>query len=112
VRHADGSGVLSFRGEPLPYLRLRDVFGMSDAPPAREHVAIVRSGARQAGIAVDGLLGQDQAVIKPLGTLFRNVPAVAGSTIGGNGRVALILDVPALLGLAEARHAQLHKESA
>ena len=54
---------------------------MSDAPPAREHVAIVRSGERQAGIAVDGLLGQDQAVIKPLGTLFRNVPAVI--VVGG-----------------------------
>ncbi len=111
VRHADGSGVLSFRGEPLPYLRLREVFGMHDAPPEREHVAIVRCGERQIGIAVDDLLGQDQAVIKPLGALFRNVPAVAGSTIGGNGRVALILDVQALLGLAEARRTSFHKET-
>ena len=38
-----------------------------------------------------------------LGKLFRDVPAVAGSTISGNGRVALILDVPALLALAQAR---------
>ena len=103
VRHADGSGVIDFRGQPLPYLRLRDLFALEAGAPEREHIAVVRSGERQAGIAVDALLGQDQAVIKPLGPLFRNVPAVAGSTIGGNGRVALILDVAALLDLAEAR---------
>jgi two-component system, chemotaxis family, sensor kinase CheA len=104
VRHADGSGVLNFRGQPLPYLRLRELFALDSAStPEREHIAIVKVGERYAGIAVDGLLGQDQAVIKPLGPLFRDVPAVAGSTIGGNGRVALILDVAALLDLAEAR---------
>jgi two-component system chemotaxis sensor kinase CheA len=103
VHHEGGSGVLNFRGEPLPYVRLRDLFSLGDGTPAREHVAIVRYGDRQAGIAVDELLGQDQAVIKPLGKFFRHVPAVAGSTISGNGKVALILDVPALLGLAEAR---------
>ena len=105
VRHEGGSGVLNFRGEPLPYLRLRELFAIGGQAPAREHVAIVRYGDRQAGIAVDDLLGQDQAVIKPLGKIFRHVPAVAGSTISGNGKVALILDVPALLGLAEARGA-------
>ena len=103
VRHKGGCGVVDFRGAPLPYLRLRDLFELDAAAPEREHIAVVRSGDRQAGIAVDALLGQDQAVIKPLGPLFRNVPAVAGSTISGNGRVALILDVAALLDLAEAR---------
>jgi len=106
VRHADGSGVVSFRGQPLPYLRLRELFGLEHAAPGREHIAVVKIGERQAGIAVDALLGQDQAVIKPLGPLFRDVPAVAGSTIGGDGRVALILDVAALLDLAEARAQQ------
>jgi two-component system chemotaxis sensor kinase CheA len=117
VPHADGCGVIHFRGEALPYLRLRDLFELEPAHSSssvKEHVAIVRLGERQAGIAVDGLLGQDQAVIKPLGKLFRNVPAVAGSTIGGNGRVALILDVAALLTLAEARSSRsiTEKESA
>jgi two-component system chemotaxis sensor kinase CheA len=103
VPHADGCGVFNFRGKPLPYLRLRDLFPFGQAIPEREHVVVVRSGERQVGIAVDALLGHDQAVIKPLGRLFRDVPAVAGSTISGNGRVALILDVPALLTLAQAR---------
>jgi two-component system, chemotaxis family, sensor kinase CheA len=103
VRHADGCGVFDFRGQVLPYLRLRDLFSLSGEAPAREHVAVVRYGERLAGIAVDGLLGQDQAVIKPLGKIFQNVPAVAGATITGNGRVALILDVPAVLRLAEGR---------
>ena len=117
VRHADGSGVINFRGAPLPYLRLRELFKLDDdkdqKPPEREHIAIVRSGERYAGIAVDALLGQDQAVIKPLGRLFRDVPGVAGSTIGGNGRVALILDVAALLTLAEEAHRlNTHREVA
>ena len=105
VRHEDGCGVLNFRGEALPYLRLRELFELGGAP-GREHVAIVRSGDRHAGIAVDTLLGQDQAVIKPLSSVFRHLPAVAGSTITGSGRVALILDVAELLRLAETRNAR------
>ncbi len=101
VTHADGCGVYNFRGQALPYLRLRALFALPGAAPAREHVAIVRHGERLAGIAVDNLLGQDQAVIKPLGRLFRDVPAVSGSTITGNGNVALILDVSALLRLVD-----------
>jgi two-component system chemotaxis sensor kinase CheA len=102
--HANGCGVLSFRGKPLPFVRLRDLFELGAARSGEhEHVAIVRCGERHAGIAVDALLGQDQAVIKPLGRLFRDVPGVAGSTIGGDGRVALILDVPALVALAQDR---------
>lgn len=102
--HADGCGVLNFRGKPLPFVRLRDLFELGAARDGgHEHIAIVRCGERHAGIAVDALLGQDQAVIKPLGRLFRDVPGVAGSTIGGDGRVALILDVPALVALAQDR---------
>jgi two-component system chemotaxis sensor kinase CheA len=112
AERGQGSGILSFRGEPLPYVRLRSLFKLDDTAPRveREHVAIVRSGDRHAGIAVDALLGQDQAVIKPLGTLFRDVPGVAGSTIGGDGRVALILDVQQLLALAEASDSRAKHE--
>lgn len=58
---------------------------------------VVRDGGIEAGVVVDSLLGESQAVIKPLGKLFRNLPGVAGSTILADGDVALILDVPALL---------------
>jgi len=57
----------------------------------------VQHGANAAGIAVDALHGESSTVIKPLGTMFKGLPGVAGSSILGNGRVALILDVPGLL---------------
>jgi len=53
------------------------------------------------------LLGEQQAVIKPLGRLFQRISGVSGSTILGNGRVALILDVPALCREAVRRSAEL-----
>ena len=59
-------------------------------------LVVQHEGAR-AGLAVDQLHGASQAVIKPLGEYFRDVPGIAGSSILGNGRVALILDTPAIL---------------
>jgi two-component system chemotaxis sensor kinase CheA len=53
------------------------------------------------GLAVDTLLGQHQTVIKPLGPIFRTLRGISGSSILGNGEVALILDVHALCLLAE-----------
>jgi two-component system chemotaxis sensor kinase CheA len=104
-RRGEMCGVINVRGEALPFLRLRDVFDLPSAAAARENVVIVRHENRRAGIAVDALHGQSQTVIKPLGKMFRSLPGVAGSTILGSGRVALILDVPALLREAAARHA-------
>jgi two-component system, chemotaxis family, sensor kinase CheA len=91
------SGILNLRGTALPFIRLRDVFGQSAEAPSRENVVVVKVGEFQAGIAVDSLLGGMQAVIKPLGKIFRGIAGIAGSTILGDGRVGLILDVPGLL---------------
>jgi two-component system, chemotaxis family, sensor kinase CheA len=91
------SGILNLRGSALPYIRLREVFGRSSGTPARENVIVVKVGEFQAGIAVDQLLGGMQAVIKPLGKVFRGISGIAGSTILGDGRVGLIIDVPGLL---------------
>ena len=90
-------GVISLRGEPLPYVRLREAFGSPNALPARENVVVVHREGGLAGIAVETLLGECQAIIKPLSRIFRDVPGVSGSTILDSGRVALILDVAALL---------------
>jgi len=98
-----GSGVLDLRGSALPFLRLRELFGVPGAPPARESVVVVRRGDALAGLAVDELLGDSQVVIKPLGRLFRDVPGVSGCTIFGSGRIALILDVPVILAAAVER---------
>ena len=91
---------LDLRGQVLPFVRLRDLFEVSTARPARENVVVVKSGARKAGIVVDVLHGEFQTVIKPLGAMFRNLQGIAGSTILGSGEVALILDVLALANLA------------
>lgn len=91
------TGVFNLRGEPLPYLRLREHFSLGGEPPARESIVVIGHGRGRAGIAVDTLLGQGQAVIKPLGKPCQGLPGLAGSTLLGDGRVALILDVPALL---------------
>jgi len=93
----NGTGVVNLRGRPLPYLRLRDHFGVEGAPPPREHVVVVQHGSATAGLAVDLLHGESQTVIKPLGRMFHGLPGISGSSILGDGKVALILDVAGLL---------------
>lgn len=87
----------NLRGEVLPLVRLREIFDLQDPLPNRQNIVVVRHGRQKAGIVVDALNGELQAVIKPLGKLFQRVRSISGSTILGNGEVALILDVPALL---------------
>ena len=91
------SGVLMVRGRTLPFVRLRHLFGLPGDPPARENVVVVQDGSGLAGLVVDALHGQRQTVIKPLTRLFSGAAGVSASAILGNGRVALILDVPGLL---------------
>ncbi|BAL23184.1 chemotaxis protein CheA [Azoarcus sp. KH32C] len=88
---------LELREEALPFVRLREVFREQGAGHPRPRVVVVRFGSRRAGLVVDRIYGKCQTVIKPLGPLFSEVPAVAGSTIIGNGDVGMILDVPALV---------------
>ena len=105
-RHeAEAAGVLSLRGEPLPFLRLRDFLQVPGHAPRRESVVVIRHDSGHAGVVVDTLHGGGQAVIKPLGRVLKDVPGVSGSTILGNGRVGLILDVPVLLRQAVERGA-------
>ncbi len=91
------TGVLRVREEIVPYVRLRSLFAIEGDPSARENVLIVRRNGLKAGLVVDTLNGTGQAVIKPLGTWFSDVPGIAGSSILGNGRVALILDTTTIL---------------
>ncbi len=86
------------RGEYLPCIRLRKVFGETGDKPKRENIIVVSHGGMKVGIVADRLLGESQTVIKPLGGLFEGNPAVSGGTIMGNGEVALIVDIPKLVG--------------
>ena len=101
------SGLFHLRGTPLPYLRLRELFALGGAAPRRENLVVVEGEGGLAGVAVDGLRGKSQTVIQPLGRLFRGIPGISGSAVLGNGRVALILDVSALLRNAARRSAAL-----
>jgi two-component system chemotaxis sensor kinase CheA len=96
-------GLINLRGTAVPYLRLRNLYSLRGPPAVRENVVILEQSGRRAGLVVDALLGESQAVIKPLGPLFQGLPGVSGSTILGNGRVSLILDVAALLREAMTR---------
>ncbi|OAX59498.1 chemotaxis protein CheA [Xanthomonas graminis] len=91
------SDYIDLRGGVLPYVRLRSLFGIAGAPPARESIVVIRQGAQRFGLVVDTLLGEWQTVIKPLAKVFAGVKGISGSSILGSGDVALILDVPSLL---------------
>jgi two-component system chemotaxis sensor kinase CheA len=92
-----GQGIMELRGEPLPYIRLRDWFKLPRANPRRENIVVVEVDQTRAGLAVDALYGARQTVIKPLGKPFESLTGIAGSAILGNGRVALIIDVAGLV---------------
>jgi two-component system, chemotaxis family, sensor kinase CheA len=93
----NAGGFINLRGEVLPYLRLRDIFSLGGEVPLRENIVVVQYEGGRVGLAVDSLFGESQTVIKPLGKLFQDLPGISGSTIMGNGHVALILDVPGLV---------------
>ncbi len=84
---------------PLFYLEnwLRSDSRFRHGDKQHGHVVIVQLGTIQAGFVVDALIGQEEVVIKPLGTLLHGTPGMAGATITSDGGIALILDVPGLL---------------
>jgi two-component system chemotaxis sensor kinase CheA len=97
--HGGESGVLNLRGRPVPYAHLTLALGGSSARAPRACAMILRHAHHRVGLVVDSLDGDCQAVIKPLAGLLGQLPGIAGSTILGTGRVALILDVPQLVEL-------------
>jgi two-component system, chemotaxis family, sensor kinase CheA len=90
-------GCMDLRGEVLPFIRLRSLFAITGERPRRENVVVVEYAGMKIGLVVDTLMGEFQTVIKPLGVLFGHVNGIGGSTILGNGDVALIIDVPMLV---------------
>jgi two-component system, chemotaxis family, sensor kinase CheA len=112
-----GTGeAITIRGEVLPVLRLHRVFGVTPTveDPTEGLVVIVEHEGRKVALLVDELLGQQQVVIKSLETNFRKLEGIAGATILGDGRLALIVDVPGLvsLGLGRSRHGERSRAGA
>ena len=94
---SNGRNLLAVRGELVPYLRLRDIFNIRGAEQNLERVVIVNLGGHRIGLVVDRVIGSRQTVIQSLGRFYKNIEVCSGATIMGDGRVALILDVPGLL---------------
>ncbi len=92
-----GHDYTNLRGEVLPFIRLRQLFGIRGESCHGENIVVLKHGNQRVGLVVDTLLGEFQTVIKPLGKMFSQVKCVSGSTILGSGDVALILDVPSLI---------------
>jgi two-component system chemotaxis sensor kinase CheA len=98
----NGRGVVELRGHILPVVNLRSLYALDSQEPVRSSIVVIQSGTTRYGVMVDVLLGQNQTVIKPLGRLLRGLKGISGSTILGNGEVAMIIDVSALGDLAGA----------
>ena len=98
---AHGRSVVELRGQVLPVVSLRALYALESGEPERSSVVVIQSDGRRYGVMVDALLGQHQTVIKPLGRMFRSLRGMSGSSILGNGEVALIFDVHSLSQLAQ-----------
>jgi two-component system chemotaxis sensor kinase CheA len=99
AREVNGSKTLVVRGKALPlfYLSRWLVNGVHDYAVDNGHVVVVSVGSQSMGLIVDELIGQEEVVIKPLGAMLQGTKGLSGATITGNGRIALILDLPELI---------------
>ncbi|WP_124552175.1 chemotaxis protein CheA [Methylophilus methylotrophus] len=97
---SDKRNFINLRGEVLPYLKLRDEFECKGEPPTRQNIVVMQYANQKIGLVVDKLIGEFQTVIKPLGKVFEHVKGIGGFTILGSGSVALVLDVPRMMQLA------------
>ncbi|MFB4370557.1 MULTISPECIES: chemotaxis protein CheA [unclassified Pseudomonas] len=95
----DGQEVVIVRDKALPlfYLKRWLVSSAAHEEQGEGHVVILTVGNQRIGFVVDQLVGQEEVVIKPLGKMLQGTPGMSGATITGDGRIALILDVPSML---------------
>jgi two-component system chemotaxis sensor kinase CheA len=101
----DGQEVVIVRDKALPlfYLKRWLVAKAAHEEQHEGHVVILSVGTQRIGFVVDQLVGQEEVVIKPLGKMLQGTPGMSGATITGDGRIALILDVPSMLKRYAAR---------
>ncbi len=101
IKEAHGRDLANVRGELVPYIPLRQQFGIGGEPPAIQQIVTTRVDGNRIGLVVDQVVGQHQAVIKPLGQFYQGVEEVSGATILGDGTLALILDIPKIFRSSE-----------
>ena len=113
LRTIDSREVLTVRGGSLPLCRLSELFGLASERRRRDFVVVAQVAGRRLGLVVDELVGQRDIVIKPLGASLKGVRGFAGATELGDQRVALVLDVAALIEeVLHSTEARFHGASA
>jgi two-component system chemotaxis sensor kinase CheA len=95
--HPEEANVLDIRGEIIPWVRLRELFGLNGDKPDVEQIVVAGSENRRIGLVVDRVVGEHQTVIRSLGKVYRNVRAFSGATVRADGSMALILDVQGIV---------------
>lgn len=109
IKTVTGEGLMiHVRGEYLPIIPLYSLFNQetSITDPTQGVLVILEAEGKKAALFVDGLVGQQQVVIKSLETNFKKIQGVSGATIMGDGSVALILDVPAIIKMGQYNNTQ------
>jgi two-component system chemotaxis sensor kinase CheA len=101
----NGRNLVNVRGELIPYVRLRELFDSESDGPDVEKVVIVAIHGKRLGLVVDHVLGSHQTVIQSLGRFYRSVELFSGTTIMGDGRVAIILDLAGVVRHVERQSA-------
>jgi len=104
----EGREVIRRQRRTIPLVRLSEILGVPEAPPTGSKVPIVTIGysGHRMGFIIDGFVGEQQIVIKPLGSHLKKIDNVAGVTILGAGDVVPILNVPDLMANARSRSGQ------
>lgn len=110
----EGKNVLKLRDEVLSLVRLSDMFGVDEVFDNGEHAYVVVIGLAESklGIVVDGLVGQEEIVIKSMGDYLKGIEGIAGATIRGDGGVTLITDVAAMMHLAKGIKVDVTQQAA
>lgn len=93
----DRADLINLRGQMVPYISLRAGFEIPGQTPEIEQVVVCNSQGRRVGIVVDRVIGEHQTVIKSLGKVYQDIRGISGATIKGDGSMALILDIAALV---------------
>lgn len=79
-------------GQQIPFFYLRNEFGLEENKVRSEQIVVVRYEDKRIGLAVDSVVGEYQAVLKPLGKYYKNQEIISGATILGDGTIALVID--------------------
>jgi len=90
---------IEYEDELIPFIYLRETFGIEGTPQKKEKIVIIKTDDKKVALIVDMVIGEYQAVLKPLGDFFEELEFLSGASILGDGNLALIIDTTKLVKL-------------